>query len=525
MPHVHPCLVFVLTNKKIDKHLKQLLIVGLIGLITIPAQAQKLLNINNVKALITTNGPLFYDGKSHIFEVPKGSNKSTVFSSAIWIGGVSNNNLYLAAETYRQQGVDMQSGPVLNNYTSTTNQYWNRVWGIKKTDIQEFLYNIQNNISVNTAQFIDILEWPAKGNIPIGDTTQGSAPFIDVNNNRKYEPTKGDYPKIKGDMMLYSVMNDDLPSHTESGGAPMKIEIHRSTYAYQTSNHLNNSIFVDYKITNKSNREYDSLLFSSWVDYDLGNFTDDYVGTDVNRNMIYGYNGDDNDEDTIGYGNTPPAQACVLLSHNLYNSMYYYNDNTIIGNPSLPEHYYYYMKSRNKTNTETTRNGIKIKHYFDGNPCEQTGWTEGIDKLNPGDRRILGTIPPQFLAPESELNITMAFVYARASSGNNLSSVCELQTAVDEVKNWYNNHLTGIKEKTNFQCDVTVYPNPTRNLLNVNVDKKMLSSISIVNLAGKAILNSASTNIIDVSMLDAGIYFIQLYDKNGLVHTKKFIKQ
>jgi hypothetical protein len=53
----------------------------------------------------------------------------------------------------------------------------------------------------------------------------------------------------------------------------------------------------------------------------------------------------------------------------------------------------------------------------------------------------------------------------------------------------------------------------------------MLSSISIVNLAGKAILNSASTNIIDVSMLDAGIYFIQLYDKNGLVHTKKFIKQ
>ncbi len=508
--------------------MKRLLIAGLIGWTTIPAQAQtvnsKQLDINNVKALITANGPLFYDGGLNKFEVPKGGNKSTVFAASAWIGGVSDNNLYLAAETYRQQGIDIQSGPVLSNYTQATNQYWNRVWSIKKTDIQTFLYNVQNNLSVNTPQFIDIMEWPAKGNVKVGDTTQGYAPFVDANSNGKYEPMLGDYPKIKGDMMLYSVMNDDLPTHTESGGAPMKIEIHRSSYAYQTNNHLNNSMFVDYKIINKSNRQYDSLLFSSWVDYDLGHYSDDYIGSDVSRNMIYAYNGDSNDEGILGYGLTPPAQACVLLSHDLHNSKYYQNDFTINGNPSRPEHYYYYMKSRDKGNIELSRNGTPIRYYYDGNPCTQTGWWEGVDTFGPGDRRILGTIPPQFLAPEAELNITMAFVYARAASGNHLSSVCELQTAVDEVKAWYNNQSTGIKEKTTYINDVNIYPNPTTGMLNIDVKQHHFTSIAVMDLTGKAILNTTSTTI-DVSILDAGIYYIQLSDKNGLMHTQKFVKQ
>jgi hypothetical protein len=509
--------------------MKRLLIAGLIGCTTIPAQAQtvqtKQLDINNVKALITANGPLFYDGGLNKFEVPKGGNKSTVFAASAWIGGISDNNLYLAAETYRQQGIDIQSGPVLSNYTQATNQYWNRVWSIKKIDIQTFLYNVQNNLSVNTPQFIDILEWPAKGNVKVGDTTQGYAPFIDANSNGKYEPLLGDYPQIKGDMMLYSVMNDDLSTHTESGGTPMKIEIHRSSYAYQANKHLNNSIFVDYKVINKSNRQYDSLLFASWVDYDLGQYTDDYIGSDVSRNMIYGYNGDASDEGMLGYGTTPPAQACILLSHDLYNSKYYQNDNTINGNPSIPEHYYYYMKSRDKSNAELSKNGTPVRYYFDGNPCAQTGWWEGVDTFGPGDRRILGTIPPQFLAPDAELNITMAFVYARANSGDHLSSVCALQDAVDEVKTWYNNRSTGLKEKIIYQSGVAVYPNPTNGLLHVNTENHTLSSVTIMDLAGKSVLNATSTNTIDVSMLDAGIYYIQLSDKNGLVHTQKFVKQ
>jgi hypothetical protein len=525
---MHPCLWFVLTYKQTRQDMKRLLIAGFIGCTTITAQAQttnsKQLDINNVKALITANGPLFYDGNEHVYEVPKGSNKSTVFASSLWIGGISNNNLYLTAETYKQQGTDLQAGPVLNNYSQTTNQYWNRVWSIKKIDIQNFLFNIQNNLSVNTPQFFDILEWPAKGNVKVGDTTQGYAPFVDANSNGKYEPLLGDYPKIKGDMMLYSVMNDDLPTHTESGGAPMKIEIHRSSYAYQTNNHLNNSIFVDYKIINKSNRQYDSLLFSSWVDYDLGHYSDDYIGSDVSRNMIYAYNGDSNDEGILGYGLTPPAQACVVLSHDLYSSRFYHNDFSIVGNPTRPEHYYYYMNGRNKVNGEIIKNGNPMKFHFDGNPCTQTGWTERNDTLAPGDRRILGTIPPQFLAPEAELNVTMAFVYARPSSGDHLSSVCALQTAVDEVSAWHKNHSTGIKEKTTYNNDVNIYPNPTTGMLNIDVKQHNFTSITIMDLTGKEVLNTSSTTI-DVSMLDAGIYYIQLSDKDGLMHTQKFVKQ
>lgn len=524
---MHPCLWFVLTYKQTRQHMKQLLLAGIVGWITMPAQAQtpasKTLDINNVRALITADRALFYDGNLNKFEIPKGSNKSTIFASSVWIGGVSNGNLYLAAETYRQQGGDFQPGPVLNNYTQTTEQYWNKVWSIKKIDIDQFKDNIQNNRSVNTGQFLDILNWPAKGNVKVGDTTQGYAPFVDANNNGIYEPLLGDYPKIKGDMMLYSIMNDDIPEHTESNGTPMKIEVHRSSYAYQTNNHLNNTMFVDYKIINKSNRQYDSLLFSSWVDYDLGSYADDYVATDVNRNMIFAYNGDSDDEGILGYGLTPPAQACVILSHDLYSSRFYHNDFSIIGNPTRPEHYYYYMNGRNKVNGELIKNGNVMKFHFDGNPCTQTGWTESNDTLMPGDRRILGTIPPQFLAPNAELNITMAFVYARASSGDNLSSVCALQTAVDEVRAWHKNQSTGIKEKTAYNNDVNIYPNPTTDLLYVDARHHNFTSITIMDLTGKAVLNTTSTSI-DVSTLDAGIYYIQLSDKDGLMHTQKFVK-
>ncbi len=40
--------------------------------------ATQLIEINNVKALITNTGPLFFDGNQAVFNIPKTGNKSTV---------------------------------------------------------------------------------------------------------------------------------------------------------------------------------------------------------------------------------------------------------------------------------------------------------------------------------------------------------------------------------------------------------------------------------------------------------------
>jgi hypothetical protein len=176
------------------------------------------------------------------------------------------------------------------------------------------------------------------------------------------------------------------------------------------------------------------------------------------------------------------------------------------------------MNGRNKVSGVIIKNGNPMKFHFDGNPCTQTGWTERNDTLAPGDRRILGTIPPQFLAPEAELNVTMAFVYARASSGDHLSSVCELQTAVDEVKTWYNNQSTGLKEKITYNYTINIYPNPTSNstLLDMTLNRAVDVEMSIVDALGRVLTNKSFGSVsslqyqIDVNNFAAGVYLIRI---------------
>jgi hypothetical protein len=333
--------------------------------------------------------------------------------------------LYLAAEAYQQTGKDFQPGPVLANYSSASRAYWDRIWTVKQSDIDEFLEKIKNGESVNT--YTDIIEWPAKGNIQFGDSSASYAPFVDLNGNGRYEPLIGEYPQIKGDQALFTIINDDLV-HTESGGQKLQVEIHRLLYAFNLPNNkaIHNSVFADIKIINKSTRNYDSLLFTSWVDFDLGNYEDDYIGTDTSRKMVYAYNGSPTDAGPLGFGATPPAQACVFLNYPLWSTMYYNNSNDAVsGNPTSPLHHFYYMNglwkdgsSKVATGTGIGSNGTATRFSFSGNPCANTGWWEGGESITPGDRRILATAAPQTLGIGQELNYTLAYVYSRADTGN-----------------------------------------------------------------------------------------------------------
>jgi hypothetical protein len=515
-----------------------LLVLSLFGMEILIAQtAQRDLDINNVRTTITNVGSLFNNGVNARFEVPKGSigglNKSTIWAAAPWIAAVSNGQLYLTAETYRQQGKDIQQGPVLSAYTSASLTYWDQLWKITKRDLDTFRIRVQNGLDVTSVTFQDIMEWPARGNVYGGDSVNEYAPFVDVNNNHLYEPLLGDYPMIKGDLCIYTIINDDI-THTESGGQAMQLDIHRMAYAYFTNDVLNNTVFVDYKIVNRSNRNYDSLVFSSWVDFDLGYSSDDYVGTDSARNMIYAYNGDPNDQSLMGYGLTPPAQACVLLNQKMWTTMYYNNtDNPISGNVTAPSDYYAYMLGLWKDGTPKTAadtgyltNGPVTRFSFNGDPCANSGWWEGSAALQPGDRRILASIAPQSFAPNQELEIHLAFVYARADSGDNVSSVCDLQHAVDTVINWYKNMpTTGIKPLVQ-PLSFSIYPNPAKNTITISgIDQKTVD-VTIMDMMGRTLIATTARNneVISIDDLNAGIYFVKIDADNG-VATKRFIKE
>ncbi|RZW57947.1 MAG: T9SS type A sorting domain-containing protein [Flavobacteriaceae bacterium] len=74
--------------------------------------------------------------------------------------------------------------------------------------------------------------------------------------------------------------------------------------------------------------------------------------------------------------------------------------------------------------------------------------------------------------------------------------------------------------------DLILYPNPTKDVLNLNATYGFENAIfTVFDINGKRVMNSRfNTNSIDVSQLSAGSYILRIMD-DGLMTSQKFIKQ
>ena len=84
---------------------------------------------------------------------------------------------------------------------------------------------------------------------------------------------------------------------------------------------------------------------------------------------------------------------------------------------------------------------------------------------------------------------------------------------------------TGISSLSN-NAFISLYPNPTSSVLNINSEAEVISAMIIRDVTGKEILSGKVNEQINVSSLEAGVYFISLFnEKEQLVYIKKFIKE
>jgi hypothetical protein len=468
-----------------------------------------LLDINNVCAIILDNADAHWDYSASVsgYSVPKQKNTKPLFASAFWLGGYGNNALHTAAMTYRQNGVDFWPGPLDTTTAKTdtaTSYAYNKIWKVNRYDIANFIYNY-NAGNVQNGSFIpdaNILTWPATGT---GNYAHKMAPFIDVNNNGIYDPMHdGDYPAIKGDQMLWHVFNDNFSAHGETGGLPFGVEVHASAYAFtcpgitDSNMVLNNTTFYNYKIFNRSQNKYDSCFVSAWMDADLGNYQDDYVGCDVMNNFGYIYNGDNYDQDVggnIGYHDQLPAFACNVLNGPLANindskdnnnngiidepnekclqggfNSYNNSGDPLDGNPQGYNQYYNLMASKWKNGTTMTygnqgltTGGTSCKFLYPGNSDPYgigiggsianpitptgnygtTGWTEKQAINAPGDRRFMTNIGPFTMQPGGVYDIDWALVFSQDTTSCLDSNTCILSRMVQDnkrVKHWFDNN-------------------------------------------------------------------------------------
>lgn len=262
------------------------------------------IDLNNINARVEKEG-LFQDNANSIagFEVPKGTGLGTIYASNFWLAGIdAGSQLKVYEETYAQDSIN-NAGPIGTPYEYSYK--WDRVWKVSAIDIQ-------NHVAGNGTTEA-ITNWPAHG-IAIGQA-QDLAPFVDVDFDGIYNPALGDYPKIKGQQAIYFIRNSDRMR--VNGLVPIGLEFHGMVYAYDCpeDSAINNTLFLDYTIYNRSTFTLNDCYFGQWADFDIGNWTDDYVGCDVSRGTFYVYNGDNFDEDggATGYGASPPFQGVTFL--------------------------------------------------------------------------------------------------------------------------------------------------------------------------------------------------------------------
>jgi hypothetical protein len=416
------------------------------------------------------------------YEIPKVTEigavrRHSLFAGALWIGGYQNNNLKEAAMTYRQSSKwDFFPGP-LDTATASIGfnecKSWDKIWEVTRKEIEDFR---KDNSNVSSG----IRTWPAhglSGYDPAVPHTHFLAPFVDVDGDFRYVPEKGDYPDVLGDQTLWFIYNDMGNIHTETGADPIGLEVQVQAFAFTTNDEINNMTFYKSTIINRSRNFLDSTYFGQWVDADLGYAMDDYVGCDTLRNLGICYNGDENDEGVFGYGANPPSVGvdffegpnadtgdkkdndkdgcvdCTLVPDEdnpgtflkvpdtqmpekwgMEHFVYYNNDGNIKnGNPDRAEDYYRYL-------TGSWKNGDRMdaKYMFPGDPRKANEWSEASDGNAPGDRRFLQSAGPFSLAPGSKNTVTVAVVWAKATTGGSTGSLDQLKLADDKAQALYN---------------------------------------------------------------------------------------
>jgi hypothetical protein len=462
----------------------------------------KIFDVNKISTYFRNNGSFNRDpvtGNSG-FEWPKGSGKNARYASGVWIGCIMGsdtlNSISEYAYDYLPGYIDNAGNPQGQNDPNY------RIYTIKRGDTTS----------------IDYLNWPF--------------------NQGAYASDNGK-PLMMGDETMFYSYHDGYGHTSGSTSAlPLKVQILQTNWAYDTTGHLSNTIFSEYKIINRNNAAWTNAYIAFWTDDDLGNATDDAVGVDSARSLGYTYNFTNND--TV-YGTAPPAVGTVMLrgalaytgnnsdtaayfnppgSNRLVKKIGYkqlgltahntYNNGT--PPPVDPHNYievYRVISGKWRTGENWYYSGVITKFPYNGDPVTGSGW----NMTGGDDRRNLIITGPITMNPGDTQSVIIAQIIARGTS--NLSSITKLREGADYLKALYNVNMIkplGINNSTSSLPDkfklIQNYPNPFNpsTTIEVQFPETGKGKLVIYDVLGKVV------SILFNGNLSAGIH---KFDFNG----------
>ena len=274
----------------------------------------KQLDGNQMNCTIASDG-IFGDSRPHYsgLEWPKGSGKTALYTAGLWVLGRHRPSGHLRTAN-ADYWAEYQPGPLLEAFNTTTND---DAGPVSRADDERYrLYKVIRGDTLS----LDYIQWP-------GDL---GAPYVDVNGNGSWDQGV-DRPNLRGDQMIWTVLNDvnDTLHQRQGATAPMGVELQTLFYSFDREGPLGNTMFIEWTLINKSDADYDSTFVGLFSDIDLGAAHDDLPGCDTTLALGYFYNGDDHDDlGTRGYGSLPPALGFTILKGSHLNSNLNRNERT-----------------------------------------------------------------------------------------------------------------------------------------------------------------------------------------------------
>lgn len=518
------------------------------------------IDLNQAAARINNDGLFFQNiaAGQPGYEIPKGSGANIILSSSFWYAGMLEDTvLGMATNVFGGSNSDFSSGPIATNYSDQNyiNRYADAMWSFTQAEIDLYEHYWNSCVGPNASQIAcdaltaneipsndlisRIVNWPAHGDYNNGEIFY-MAPFVDKDMDGLYEPQSGDLPKIKGCSAVYMILNDENGVHSSSGGAKMGIEIHYLFYQFESFNAINNTTFIDMKLYNRSNDTIEDFIITNFLDGDLGGPNDDYFGSNPSKNLMYYYNGDNQDNTdggSIGYGENPPSFGLMCLSDDLSSVKQY--SSFLHGDSFNKENIYRQMHGIWGDSTDILDNlNQPTKFQYSGDPNLSGSFNEIEMQNTPGDRRGMMSIELGDLIPSFDESIGMiipvqlsfAVIYSR--TGDNLENVNSLFETADFIQDFYDQQqlgcheaILGLNEITEFD-KMEVFPNPVTDKVILSLFSSEKGEGHIFSSTGKELKSfkvDSKTTEIDCSELAAGMYMIYI-NQNGRIFSSQIVK-
>lgn len=521
--------------------------------------SERLLDGNSVAAAIYNNGFLFWHRGGNRYRVPKEGNASSIFVASLWIGGTVGGELRMAASEYGP--AEFHPGPL---QTSEDGRF-DRIYKVTRDDVINF--------DLGGSATEDMVEWPWHLGAPVldGDGDSGN-----------YDLAAGDRPAVTGDQILWWIMNDNN-EHGTLGTDPIRMEVRVTAAAIskQTFSNilampgpleaLDHTTFYTYRLRYGGNDVLEDAYVGFYVDTDLGNAGDDYVGSDSVLGMAFAYNGDDFDDTSVGYGERPPAIGLDFMrglkappedgvdndrdgvideggERMAMTAFVELQKGSRLSRLNVASDAYFLMQGRWNDGSPIseggfgTSDGRRTTFMFSGDPpnywsMDDIGVSPGV---TPSDKRFLISMGPIDMQPGEEQDFILAIVWAQGE--DRIASVRKLKNADRHVQMLVDMDLLEPDERwfavrdpgptSNGSSGIRFglgrnHPNPFDGATTIpyQLAERVHVRLAVFDLLGREVAvledreRGAGTHqvLFDADALPAGIYFVRMETESQAV--------